>query len=125
MTYTAIYVFIYVHIYLAFLTLTLLRLVRQRLAGGPSELREGPPGLEPAGETAPEGGEGYMSVRPVLSGGGPGNPQFWGGDMRFVGDNVQESVGGTHGVPKAHNRAEGSVTEGRDLASGCSIEVPS
>ena len=50
--------------------------VRQRLAGGPLEIWEGPQGLEPAGEDAPEGGDGATSVCHVLSGGGPGSPNF-------------------------------------------------
>ena len=67
------------------------------------ERRKGPQGLEPAGEADPEGGGGSTSVRHVLSGGGPGSPPFWGGDLGFDRGDVQEARGGTHGVTKADN----------------------
>ena len=82
------------------------------------ECREGPPGLEPDGEAAPEVGGGATSVCHVSSGGDTGSPPFWGGDLGFVRGDVQEDGGGTCGVTKEDNRAEGGAAEGRDLLSG-------
>ena len=59
--------------------------------------------MESAGETSQEGGGGAMSVRNVLSGGGPGSPTFGGGDLGFVGGDVPETVGGARGIPKVDN----------------------
>ena len=99
-------------------------MVRQRLAGGPSEFWESPPGLDPDGEAATEVGGGATSVHHVLSGGGPDSPPFWGGYLGFVGGDVQEVGGDTFEVPKADNGTEGSATEGRVLAVFGSIEGP-
>ena len=78
--------------------------VRQRLAGRPSEFREGPHGLDLAWEAATEGGGGATSVCHILSGSGLGSPTFWGGGLGFVGGNVLEAGGGTRVFPKADKR---------------------
>ena len=98
--------------------------VRQRLAGGPLEFWEGPLDLEPAVEAATEGGGGATSVRHVLSGGGSGSLNFWGGDLGFVGVDVPEAGGGTHGITKEDNGTYGSSSEGRDLEVCGSREGP-
>ena len=82
------------------------------------ECCENLPGLELYGEDALEVGVGTTSFRHILSAGGPGSLTFWGEDLGFVRGDVQESGGGTHGVPKVDNRTEGVATEGRDLAAG-------
>ena len=82
------------------------------------ELWEGPQGLEPAGEAAPEGGGGDTNAHHVLSSSGPDSPPFWGGNLGFVRGDVQEAGGGTRGFLKADNKAEGSATGGWDLMLG-------
>ena len=88
------------------------------------ECQEGPQGLEPAGEAAPEGGGGATSVRHVLSIGGPYSPPLWGGDLGFVRGDVQEYGEGPRRFPKADNGSEGGATGGRNLAVGGSREGP-
>ena len=85
---------------------------------------EGPPGLEPAGETAPEVGVVVMSVFHVLLGVSPGNPPFWVKDLGFVGGDVQEYGEGARGFPKSDHGKEGGATEGRYLEAGGSREGP-
>ena len=79
------------------------------------EFWEGPPDLDPDGGAAAGVGGGSTSVRHVLSGGGTGSITFWVRDLGFVGGDVTEGGGGTHGIPKADNGIEGIATEGRDL----------
>ena len=64
-------------------------MVRRRLVGGPPEVQEGAPSLEPAMETSTEGGDGSVSVGNILSGSDSGGVNFWGGDLGFVSGNVQ------------------------------------
>ena len=80
--------------------------------------------MESDGETVKEGGGGAISVRNVLSGGGPGSTTFWGGDLGFVGGDVPEAGGGSRGIPKEDNTIEGSAAEIRDLVMCVSRECP-
>ena len=72
------------------------------------ERQEGPQGLELAGEAAPEGRGGAMSVCHVLSINGPDSPPLWGGDLGFVRGNVPKDGGGTCRFPK-------EITEQREV----------
>ena len=91
--------------------------VRRQLASGPPKLLEGTPSMELSGESAKDGGGGAASVHNVLLGGVPGSITFWGRDLGL------EAGGGTRGISKADNGAEGKASEGRDLAKKFNKEV--
>ena len=57
--------------------------------------------MEPARGTSIERGGGPASVRNVLLGSGAGGVTIWGGDLSFVGGNIQEAGGGARGFPQA------------------------
>ena len=48
-------------------------------------------------------------------GSGAGGVTLWDRDLRFVGENVQESGGGARGVPQTGDDKDGQAAEGRDL----------
>ena len=63
--------------------------------------------LEPAKETATEGGSVSISVRNVLTGIGSYSVTFGERDMGFVGGNVQYAGGGARGIPQTEEMKEG------------------
>ena len=61
--------------------------------------------MELAGETDKEEGGGTVSARNVLSGGGPGSINLWGGDLGLVVGDVPEYGRIARGLPKKDNGA--------------------
>ena len=47
---------------------------------------------------------------------------LWGGNLSFVGGNIQESVGGTSGVPQKGDKKDGQASEGQELEKRGSVE---
>ena len=63
--------------------------------------------MDPDRETTMEGGNGSISVRHILLVSCVGRVTLWGGDLGFVGSNVQESGGGARGGPQTGDRKDG------------------
>ena len=85
------------------------------LDSGIMEFQEGATSMDLARETAKERGGGPASVRNVLLGSGASGVTLWGGDLSFVGGNVQKSGGGARGFPYTGDRSEFQAEEGRDM----------
>ena len=63
----------------------------------------------PARETYTERGGGPMSVSNAISGSVKCGVTIWGGDLGFVGGNVQEAGGGARVFPHTGHRSDGQA----------------
>ena len=77
--------------------------VRRQLDGNPPKCWEIRLSMESAREATKEGGGVTMTVRNILSGGGPDSITLWGRDLGIFGGDVPEAGGSAYGITKADN----------------------
>ena len=91
------------------------RLVRWQLDGSPPVYQECALSLELDRETSMKRRGRPASVRNIILVSGTGGVTLWGGDLVFVGGNVQEAGGGASSFTLTVDGSDGQAAEGRYL----------